>query len=131
MFYRFGFFALLLGLLSACVSPKVVEELKQAHQETQWHNKSLKKENLDANTQNTELTAKVDRLSTEISQLTNDSTKRSIALTQLQNNYQELNDAYDLLLTEQTQTMAKKAIETTLNFWLNPIEILWPRFQLL
>lgn len=112
MFYRIGIFVFVLSLATACVSPKLVEELKTEQQATNTQNKSLKKENLSFSTQNTELSARVERLSTSVEQLISDSLQRSTALTHLQNSHHELNDAYDLLLTENNQTMAKKAKET-------------------
>lgn len=112
MSYRIGIFVFVLSLATACVSPKIVEELKVEQQEVQAHNKSLKKQNLTVTTQNTELSAQLDRLTKSVEQLLADSIQRATRLMHLENSHQELNSAYDLLLQENTQRMAKKAKET-------------------
>ena len=112
MYYRFFIFALCLGFTTACVSPKIVEEMKTEQTDLKSHNKSLKKENLQLNTQNTELNDEINRLNQSLDQLVSDSADRSNTLTQLQNAHQELNSAYDLLLDKNSQMMANKAKET-------------------
>ena len=112
MFYRILIFALCLGFTTACVSPKIVEEMKTEQTELKSHNKSLKQENLQLNTQNTELNDQVKRLNQLVDQLVRDTTDRSNILIQLQNAHQELNSAYDLLLNKNSQMMANKAKET-------------------
>lgn len=112
MSYRIGIFVFVLSFATACVSPKIVEELKEQQQEVQAHNKSLKKENLAAITENTELNSQLNRLNITLEQLVADSIQRSTSLMHLQNSHQELSNAYDLLLEENSQTMAKKAKET-------------------
>ena len=62
MSYRILIFALCLGFTTACVSPKIVEEMKTEQTDLKSHNKSLKKENLQLNTQNTELNDEINRL---------------------------------------------------------------------
>ena len=39
-------FSLCLGFITACISPKIVEEMKTEQSDLKSHNKSLKKENL-------------------------------------------------------------------------------------
>ncbi len=112
MFYRILIFALCLGFTTACVSPKIVEEIKTEQTDLKSYNKSLKKENLKLNTQNNELSDQVNRLNHSVEQLLSDSTARSITLTQLKNAHLELNSAYDLLLDKNSQMMANKAKET-------------------
>ena len=112
MSYRILIFALCLGFTTACVSPKIVEEMKTEQSNLKSNNKSLNKENLQLNTQNTELNAQINRLNQSVNQLVSDSTNRSNTLTQLQNAHQELNTAYDLLLNKNSQMMANKAKET-------------------
>ena len=112
MFYRILIFALCLGFTTACVSPKIVEEIKTEQTDLKSYNKSLKKENLRLNTQNNELSDQVNRLNHSVEQLLSDSTARSITLTQLKNAHLELNSAYDLLLDKNSQMMANKAKET-------------------
>ena len=112
MCFRILIFALCLSFTTACVSPKIVEEIKTEQSDLKSNNKSLKKENLQLNTQNTELNAQINRLNQSVNQLVSDSTDRSNTLTQLQNAHQELNTAYDLLLNKNSQMMANKAKET-------------------
>ena len=112
MSYRIIIFALCLGFTTACVSPKIVEEIKAEQSDLKSYNKSLKKENLQMNTQNNELNDQINRLNQSVDRLVSDSTARSNTLTQLQNAHQELNSAYDLLLDKNSQMMANKAKET-------------------
>ena len=112
MSYRILIFIFCLGFTTACVSPKIVEEMKTDHFELKSQNKFLKKENLQMSTQNTELNDQVSRLNKSVNQLVSDSTARSINLTQLKNAHYELSSAYDLLLDKNTQMIADKAKET-------------------
>ena len=112
MSYRILIFALFLGFTTACISPKIIEEMTTQQNDLKSHNKSLKKENLHLNTQNTELVYKVNQLNHSVDQLVSDSTDRSNTLIQLQNAHQELNLAYDLLIDKNSQMMANKAKET-------------------
>ena len=112
MSYRILIFALCLGFTTACISPKIIEEMTTQQNDLKSHNKSLKKENLHLNTQNTELVYKVNQLNHSVDQLVSDSTDRSNTLIQLQNAHQELNLAYDLLIDKNSQMMANKAKET-------------------
>lgn len=112
MSYRIGIFVFVLSLATACVSPKIVEEIKSEQSELNTYNKTLKKENLELSTQNTELSDKADRLGNSVNQLVADSTQLAITLSYLQTSYKELNDTYDLLLDKNSQMMANKAKET-------------------
>ena len=112
MSYRIFIFVFCLGLVTACVSPKIVEEMKAEQNDLKSYNKSLKQENLQLNTQNTELGDQVNRLNQSVSALVADSSSRSNKLILLQAAHQELNSAYDLLIDKNSQFMANKAKET-------------------
>ena len=112
MLYRIFIFVFCLGLVTACVSPKIVEEMKAEQNDLKSYNKSLKQENLQLNTQNIELGDQVNRLNQSVSALVADSSSRSNKLIHLQTAHQELNSAYDLLIDKNSQFMANKAKET-------------------
>ena len=112
MSYRIFIFVFCLGLVTACVSPKIVEEMKAEQNDLKSYNKSLKQENLQLNTQNIELGDQVNRLNQSVLALVADSSSRSNKLIHLQAAHQELNSAYDLLIDKNSQFMANKAKET-------------------
>lgn len=108
----YGIWILVLVFFSACVSPKIVEEMNVEQKELKTNNQSLKKENLALTTENTELTDQVGRLSQNVEGLVSDSSQRATQLKQLQTSYNELNDAYELLVDKNSQMMSNKAKET-------------------
>ena len=105
-------YIVILSLFYGCVSPKVVEEIKTQRQETLIQNQQIKKENNLLSTENTELSAKVDQLTKEIDELIIDSLERSKSCLQLQQQLDDLNEAYDLLTAKNSQMMSAKANET-------------------
>lgn len=112
MTYRIVPLFLFIVSLSACVSPKVVEEIKQQRQETFNQNQDTKKENNALSTENIELKDKLSRLTVEVDQLIVDSTKKAQSYRQLQVQLADLNEAYDLLTAKNSQMMSSKAEET-------------------
>lgn len=112
MTYRILPILIIIATLSSCVSPKVVEEIKQQRQETFQENQDIKKENTSLSTENIELKDKLSRLNSEITQLISDSTKRAASCRQLQSQLDDLNEAYDLLTAKNSQMMSNKAEET-------------------
>ena len=112
MTYRILPIFIFIASLTACVSPKVVEEIKQQRQETFQQNQEIKKENNSLSTENTELKDKLSRLTSEVSQLISDSTERASICRQLQTQLDDLNEAYDLLSAKNSQMMSNKAEET-------------------
>lgn len=112
MTYKITPILFFLASLTACVSPKVVDELKAQRQETLKQNQEVKKENNSLLSENTELKAKLSRLQSEIEQLVVDSIKRVSACKQLQSSLEDLNEAYDLLSAKNSQMMNAKAEET-------------------
>ena len=112
MTYRILPIFIFIASLAACVSPKVVEVVKQKRQETFKQNQEIKKENNSLSTENTELKDRLSRLTSEVSQLISDSTQRAITCRQLQAQLKDLNEAYDLLTAKNSQMMSNKAEET-------------------
>ncbi len=112
MAYRISPILIIIASLSSCVSPKVVDEIKQQRQETFQENQEIKKENTSLSTENIELIDKLSRLNSEITQLILDSTKRAASSRQLQSQLDDLNEAYDLLRAKNSQMMSNKAEET-------------------
>ena len=112
MTYRILPIFIIIATLSSCVSPKVVEEIKQQRQQTFQENQEIKKENTSLSTENIELKDKLSRLNSEITQLISDSTKRAVSCRQLQSQLDDLNEAYDLLTAKNSQMMSNKAEET-------------------
>ena len=112
MTYRILPIFIIIATLSSCVSPKVVEEIKQQRQQTFQENQEIKKENTSLSTENIELKDKLSRLNSEITQLISDSTTRAISCRQLQSQLDDLNEAYDLLTAKNSQMMSNKAEET-------------------
>ncbi len=112
MTYRILPILIIIATLSSCVSPKVVEEIKQQRQETFQENQEIKEENTSLSTENIELKDKLSRLNSEITQLISDSTTRAASCRQLQSQLDDLNEAYDLLTAKNSQMMSNKAEET-------------------
>jgi chemotaxis protein MotB len=112
MTYRILPILIIIATLSSCVSPKVVEEIKQQRQETFHENQDIKIENTSLYTENIELKDKLSRLNSEITQLISDSTKRAASCRQLQSQFDDLNEAYDLLTAKNSQMISNKAEET-------------------
>ena len=112
MTYKILPILIIIATISSCVSPKVVEEIKQQRQETFQENQKIKKENTSLSTENIELKDKLSRLNSEITQLISDSTTRAASYRQLQSQLDDLNEAYDLLTAKNSQMMSNKAEET-------------------
>lgn len=112
MTYKITPILFFLASLTACVSPKVVDELKAQRQETFKQNQEVKKENNSLLSENTELKAKLSQLNVDVDQLISDSIQRSSSYKQLQATLNDLNEAYDLLSAKNSQMMNAKAEET-------------------
>ena len=112
MTYRILPILIIIATLSSCVSPKVVEEIKQQRQQTFQENQEIKKENSLLSTENIELKDKLSRLNSEITELISDSTSIAASCRLLQSQLNDLNEAYDLLTAKNSQMMSNKAEET-------------------
>ena len=111
MYNNLAISLLLLLFFSACVSPKLVEELKSQQDEIHDENQQIKKENTSLTTQNTELLYNVNRLMSEIDALIADSVEQYKSYISLQDKYDILNQSYELLSAKNSQMMANRADE--------------------
>ena len=112
MTYRILPILIIIATLSSCVSPKIVQEIKQQRQQTFQENQETKKENSLLSTENIELEDKLSRLNSEIAKLISDSSSRAASYRLLQSQLDDLNEAYDLLTAKNSQMMSNKADET-------------------
>ena len=102
---------LLLGL-SACVAPKIHNALIADQESTKLALTSSEKKALALASNLEEKEGTIVSLQTQISELRNDSVQNGKSLVILQNKYDELSDAYDLLTSKNSRYMADKAKET-------------------
>ena len=112
MTYRIFSILIIIVFFSSCVSPKIVEEIKQQRQETFLENQQIKSENSIFSAENIELKYKLSRLNNEINNLISDSTQRAKSSRQLKSQLEDLNEAYDLLTAKNTQMISNKVQET-------------------
>ena len=112
MTYKIFSVLIIIVILSSCVSPKIVEEIKQQRQQTYLENQKIKSENFIFSEENIELKDKLLRLNNKINNLISDSTERSNSYRQLKSQMEDLNEAYDLLAAKNTQMISNKAQET-------------------
>lgn len=105
-------FTLILTFFGSCVSPKIHNALVTDHESTQRNLSQKEKENLKLSDEVEELISTVDLLNEKILKLRNDSVQNGNALKLLQNKYDELNTAYDLLVSQNSRQLSEKAKET-------------------
>jgi len=104
-------FTLILTFFGSCVSPKIHNALVADHENTQRNLSQKEKENLKLSDEVEELISNVDLLNEKILKLRNDSVQNGNALKLLQNKYDELNTAYDLLVSQNSRQLSEKAKE--------------------
>ena len=104
-------FTLILTFFGSCVSPKIHNVLVTDHENTQRNLSQKEKENLKLSDEVEELLSAVDLLNEKILKLKNDSVQNGNALKLLQNKYDELNTAYDLLVSQNSRQLSEKAKE--------------------
>ena len=102
----------LLLILSACVTPKIHNSLVAENESTKAALTSAKKKALSLSDKLEEKEGNIVALQAQISDLRNDSVQNGKSLMILQNKYDELSDAYDLLTSKNSRYMADKAKET-------------------
>jgi len=106
------FIGTLLLVLSACVTPKIHNSLVAENESTKAALTSAEKKALSLSDKLEEKEGNIVALQSQISDLRNDSVQNGKALTLLQNKYDELSVAYDLLTSKSSRYMADKAKET-------------------
>jgi chemotaxis protein MotB len=102
----------LLLVLSACVTPKTHNTLVAEHESEKSALILAEKNALSLNGKLEESEGTITALQVQISDLRNDSLQNGKSLTILQSKYDELSDAYDLLVSKNSSYMANKAKET-------------------
>ena len=102
----------ILFLISSCVAPKIHNALLSEHETVNNKLTTNEKKVLQLNDTLEEKEGKILILETQLNELKNDSVQNGNALSLLQNKYNELNDAYDLLTSKSSRYMADKAKET-------------------
>ena len=99
-------------VLSACVTPKIHNSLSAEHESTKSALTSSEKKAIALAGNLEEKEGVIVSLQAQISELRNDSVQNGKSLTILQNKYDELSSAYDLLTSKNSRYMADKAKET-------------------
>ena len=102
----------LLLILSACVTPKIHNSLVAENESTKAALTSADKKVLSLSDKLEEKEGNIVALQAQIADLINDSVQNGKSLMILQNKYDELSDAYDLLTSKNSRYMADKAKET-------------------
>jgi chemotaxis protein MotB len=102
----------ILFLVSSCVTPKIHNTLLSEHEIVNNKLTANEKRELQLNDALEEKEGKILILENQLAELRNDSIQNGKALTLLQNKYDELSDAYDLLTSKNSRYMADKAKET-------------------
>ena len=102
----------ILFFITSCVTPKLHNALLIEHEATKsaLYDQELKALRLQAEIE--ELQGTIQAIETKIFDLRNDSIQNGGALIALQNKYDELSEAYDLLASKNSRYMAEKAKET-------------------
>jgi len=103
-----------LGLLftSSCVSPKIHNGLLSEYEISQKNLENKEKRILLLSDEVEELKYSVTFLKNKLSKMKSDSIQNGSSLLNLQNKYDDLNTAYDLLSSKNSREMAKQAKET-------------------
>ncbi|MBT5089741.1 MAG: OmpA family protein, partial [Flavobacteriales bacterium] len=99
-------------ILSACVTPKIHNSLVAEHESIKTALTLAEKKVLSLAAKLEEKEGNIFSLQAQISDLRNDSIQNGKSLMILQDKYDELSDAYDLLTSKSSRYMADKAKET-------------------
>ena len=109
-------FSLTTLTITSCVSPKIHNALLSDFKNNERSLSIKEQENLKLSEQLDEINAKVKLLQEKVFNLRNDSIQNGNSLMLLQDKFDELNTAYDLLVSKNTRQMSEKAKETKLLF---------------
>ena len=107
-------FSLTTLTITSCVSPKIHNALVSDFEDNERSLSIKEQENLKLSEQLDEINAKVKLLQEKVFNLRNDSIQNGNSLILLQDKFDELNAAYDLLVSKNTRQMSEKAKETKL-----------------
>jgi len=99
--------------LSACVSPRVVEDLKKKTERCEAENESLKNENEKLTTANNELNASLEDITKRLRGLERDTSILGTSLEKMTKNYNQINDLYELLLQKNRELLTGNQNQNT------------------
>ena len=105
------FFSILLAL-SSCVTPKIHNALHTEYDNAKLQIVKKDKKIISLSEKVEELEGKIANIRKQLDAMRNDSIQNGKALSNLQNSYDELSSAYDLLASKSSRNMAEKAKET-------------------
>jgi len=107
-------FSLTILTITSCVSPKIHNALVSNFEDTERNLSKIEQENLKLSDQLEEINAKIKLLQVKVYNLRNDSIQNGNSLMLLQDKFDELNTAYDLLVSKNSRQISEKAKETKL-----------------
>ena len=98
--------------LTSCVTPKMHNALHAQYDKAKLQIVNKDKKIISLNEKVEEQEGIIANIKRQLQELRNDSVQNGKALVQLQNSYDELSSAYDLLASKNSRNMAEKAKET-------------------
>ena len=105
-------FCSILLALSSCVTPKIHNALHTEYDNAKLQIVKKDKKIISLSEKIEELEGKIATIRKQLDAMRNDSIQNGKALSNLQNSYDELSSAYDLLASKSSKNMAEKAKET-------------------
>ena len=99
-------------ILTSCVTPKMHNALHAQYDKVKLQIVNKDKKIISLNEKVEEQEGIIANIKRQLQELRNDSVQNGKALVQLQNSYDELSSAYDLLASKNSRNMAEKAKET-------------------
>ena len=106
------FLSFTLLILASCVTPKMHNALHAQYDKAKLQIVNKDKKIISLNEKVEEQEGIIANIKRQLQELRNDSVQNGKALVQLQNSYDELSSAYDLLASKNSRNMAEKAKET-------------------
>ena len=106
------FLSFTLLILTSCVTPKMHNALHAQYDKAKLQIVNKDKKIISLNEKVEEQEGIIANIKRQLQELRNDSVQNGKALVQLQNSYDELSSAYDLLASKNSRNMAEKAKET-------------------
>ncbi len=104
--------SVVLLILSSCVTPKIHNVLHAEYENAKTQIVKKDKKIISLNEKVEELEGEIINIRKQLDAMRNDSIQNGKALGLLQNSYDELSSAYDLLASKNSRNMAEKAKET-------------------
>ena len=106
------FLSFTLLILASCVTPKMHNALHAQYDKAKLQIVNKDKKIISLNEKVEEQEGIIANIKRQLQELRNDSVQNGKALVQLQNSYDELSSAYDLLASKNSRNMVEKAKET-------------------